>query len=257
MKIGIILDSAGTMQWNLPFFIAHRGAPGLAPENTLPALAQAIACGAHAVEFDVQLTRDGVPVIFHDDRLERTTNGQGFLTNITYEALQKLEAGAWFSSSFVNLRVPSLEAWLACAAGAELILNAELKARTRAQAVALVKHALPILMTYPVEKMLVSSENLHCLLALKKHQAPWRLGLIIERRLTAASLRTLKRNNIVSVHQPYTLFDKEYVAWLHSQGLRALAYTVNDPSDYQALKVMGIDGVFSDNMALLQPKFGS
>jgi glycerophosphoryl diester phosphodiesterase len=92
--------------------IAHRGYSSEAPENTFSAFDLAIERGYHDIELDVQLSRDGVPVIIHDETLERTTNGVGRVADHSYAELSKLDAGSWFAPSFADQRVPSLEDFL-------------------------------------------------------------------------------------------------------------------------------------------------
>ncbi len=79
-----------------PLVIAHRGASALAPENTLAAFSLAIALGADGVEMDVQMSADGRPVVIHDARVSRTTNGAGTVSRLTLDQLQRLDAGSWF-----------------------------------------------------------------------------------------------------------------------------------------------------------------
>lgn len=81
----------------VPLVIAHRGASGLAPENTLAAFQLALAMGAEGVEFDIHLSADGKPVVIHDTRVNRTTSGIGRVQNFTVEELQKFDAGSWFA----------------------------------------------------------------------------------------------------------------------------------------------------------------
>ena len=100
----------------IPRLIGHRGAAAAAPENTLASLRKAKELGASWVEFDVKLTRDGCPVLIHDERLERTTSGRGEVALTTLEELQKLDAGGWFAPAFRGERVPTLEAALALCA---------------------------------------------------------------------------------------------------------------------------------------------
>ena len=92
-----------------PLIVAHRGSSWAAPENTVAAFTQAINDRADAVELDVQLTRDGEIVVFHDRRLERTTNGKGFLREHLLKDLRRLSAGAWFSSRFSSEKIPTLK----------------------------------------------------------------------------------------------------------------------------------------------------
>lgn len=90
--------------------VAHRGWSGKAPENTIAAFELALADSAiDMIEFDVHVTKDGVPVVIHDSTLERTTNGKGTIKEHTFEQLRQLDAGTWFSPEFKGERIPSLE----------------------------------------------------------------------------------------------------------------------------------------------------
>ncbi|MBO3736097.1 glycerophosphodiester phosphodiesterase [Actinoplanes flavus] len=88
--------------------VAHRGYSTVAPENTLPAFAAALRAGATFVEFDVRVTRDGVPVVIHDRTVDRTTDGSGRVWDLTYDEIAELDAGSWFGAGFTGLRVPTL-----------------------------------------------------------------------------------------------------------------------------------------------------
>lgn len=88
--------------------VAHRGASLSAPENTLASVVKAIELGVDRIEMDVRQSKDGVLVLMHDARLERTTNGKGYLRDVTYEELLTLDAGSWFSSSYKGERIPTL-----------------------------------------------------------------------------------------------------------------------------------------------------
>ena len=87
---------------------AHRGAAGLAPENTLAAFRMAIELGADAAELDLQTTKDGVVVVIHDDTVDRTTDGRGRIGDLTLAEIKQLDAGAKFSPAFRGERVPTL-----------------------------------------------------------------------------------------------------------------------------------------------------
>ena len=92
-----------------PLIVAHRGASGLAPENTLAAFRLAIELGAPAVECDVHLSADGIPVVIHDAQLDRTTNGKGPVAEQPFAALQTLDAGGWRDPRFAGERLPALD----------------------------------------------------------------------------------------------------------------------------------------------------
>ena len=89
--------------------IAHRGASGVAPENTLAAFARALDQGADMLELDIHLSRDGIPVVIHDATLERTTNGHGRVVEYDLAALKQLDAGSWFAKEYAGERIPTLD----------------------------------------------------------------------------------------------------------------------------------------------------
>lgn len=91
-----------------PLVIGHRGAKAHAPENTLASFRRGIKDGADAIELDVHLSHDGVPVVIHDESLERTTNGAGEVRAHTLAQLKRLDAGGWFGSAFKGERIPTL-----------------------------------------------------------------------------------------------------------------------------------------------------
>src|SRR6202030_1288319 len=88
--------------------IAHRGASGHAPENTLAAFKRALTLGATFIETDLQLSRDSRFVAIHDDTVNRTTNGQGKVHDLSLADLRRLDAGSWFGSEFTGERIPTL-----------------------------------------------------------------------------------------------------------------------------------------------------
>ncbi len=92
--------------------LAHRGASGYAPENTIASFDLACRMGAAVLETDVRLTRDGVAVLIHDDRVDRTTNGVGTVAHLDWDKIAALDAGAWHSPEFAGQRVPRLEDFL-------------------------------------------------------------------------------------------------------------------------------------------------
>lgn len=94
---------------NHRFIAAHRGASGNAPENTLEAFRQAIDCGAKLVEADIQITKDSIPIVFHDDELGRTVSGTGLIAEYTYQELKNLSAGIWFNEKYENEKIPTLD----------------------------------------------------------------------------------------------------------------------------------------------------
>lgn len=100
-----------------PIVVGHRGAAGIAPENTRASFTAALDCGAEWIELDVRFTRDGEPVVIHDETLERTTDGTGPVREIKLAGIAGLDAGRWFDGRFAGERVPTLGQALACISG--------------------------------------------------------------------------------------------------------------------------------------------
>ncbi|MCM3412262.1 glycerophosphodiester phosphodiesterase [Metabacillus litoralis] len=108
---------------------AHRGISGLYPENTMAAFKAAAEIGAHGIELDVQISQDGELVVIHDERIERTTNGVGYVKDLTLNRLKQYDAGSWFHVDFQNERIPTLNEvleWVKTLSY-KLIVNIELK----------------------------------------------------------------------------------------------------------------------------------
>src|ERR1700704_3987340 len=107
--------------------VAHRGASAYAPENTMAAFERASQLGADAIELDVHLTADDRLVVHHDDTLDRTTTGSGYVRDQTWDEIACLSAGAWYADSFASERVPLFEDVLAWAKEKGMPLSVELK----------------------------------------------------------------------------------------------------------------------------------
>src|SRR5512142_2967244 len=127
-RLGEARPDGRTAPFRLPPVIGHRGAAAHAPENTLAGFRRAKALGCTWVEFDVRLTADGVPVLCHDPRLDRTTDRSGRVAAQTLAAIQTSDAGGWFAPVFAGERMPSLEEALLLCAELGLGANIEIKA---------------------------------------------------------------------------------------------------------------------------------
>jgi glycerophosphoryl diester phosphodiesterase len=109
--------------------VAHRGASAVAPENTIPAFRAALASGISQLDTDVRFTASGVPVLMHDRKVNRTTDGAGPIAALSLEQVRALDAGSWFSAEFAGVRVPTLYQALKFAGPRGARLQVELKVR--------------------------------------------------------------------------------------------------------------------------------
>ncbi len=106
---------------------AHRGDRKNFPENTMEAFRGAVAVGCDAIETDVRMTKDGHLVLIHDRDVKRTTNGEGFVDEMTLEEIRALDAGFWKGEEFVGAKIPTVEEFLEYVSKTDLIINWELK----------------------------------------------------------------------------------------------------------------------------------
>lgn len=109
--------------------LGHRGSKGTAPENTIVSFQQALRTGCDGIELDVHLSKDGIPVVIHDETVDRTTDGEGLVASFTVKQLKELDAGSWYKSAYQGARIPTLEEVLLLLKTEQFsgVLNIELK----------------------------------------------------------------------------------------------------------------------------------
>ncbi len=235
------------MGLTLPRLIGHRGAAATAPENTQAGFRRAATEGAAWVELDVQLSRDGIPVVFHDDTLERTSNGHGRLIETHSRDLAGLDAGSWFGAAFAGEAIPTLEQALGVIAEQGLGVNIEIKADdVRAPETAVVALAAAR-RVWPQDRPppLVSSFSRVGLAAALRAAPDWPRGLICDiwpedwGRATA----TLE---CVSLHVHWRQLTKRRIEKAKDAGLQVLTYTVNRAPSALRLWGWGVASIFTD-----------
>ena len=230
----------------LPKVVAHRGASARAPENTLAALSLAAELGARAVEFDVTVSADGVPVLMHDDTLNRCSNGMGPVILKDLSALRMLDAGSWFGADFAGEPIPTLQQALALAAERNLTVNLELKPTLgwESPTVAAVADVLrkTDLTNVP---LLVSSFNVLALERFSNLMPDVDLGWLTE-AVPDDWLDHMAALKCVSLHCYEPFVTPQLVHDVHAHGYRLHVFTVNDPAKAQELFAWGVDAVFTD-----------
>ncbi|MEO7336945.1 MAG: glycerophosphodiester phosphodiesterase [Caldimonas sp.] len=240
--------------WPYPLWIAHRGAGKLAPENTLAAFRLGAAHGYRAFECDVKLSADGVPFLLHDSTLDRTTSGQGQAGSKGWADLSRLDAGGWHSRAFRGEPLPTLEAVSRFCIGNGYALDLEIKpspgreaetGRAVAQAAAHLwnESAMPPLLTS------FKPDSLEAALETAPHLPR---GLLLD-SLDADWLNRATALRCAAVVTSYSLMDTGVIEALRNAGMRAMAYTVNDPAEVARLCSMGIDGIVTDAIDRFSP----
>lgn len=223
------------------FFIwAHRGASARAPENTMAAFRAAEEDGAHGVELDLHLSRDGVPVVIHDEEVRRTTDGHGMVASLTLQQLHRLDAGRWFAPAFAGERIPTLEQVLDWA-GDRLRLNLEIKSAEAGKAVQLA------LADYPHCRVLISSFNHDVLSKLHVSSPGLPLAFLLESPFWRRALARAAACRAESFHPRHDLLSYALVKSCHDQGLKVVPWTVDQPGDFRKMRRLGVDGLFSND----------
>lgn len=244
--------------WPYPFWIAHRGAGKLAPENTLAAFRVGAGHGWRAFECDVKLSADGVPFLLHDATLERTTPQRGVASQRPWSELSRLDAGAWHSRAFAGEPLPTLDAIAGYCLRNGFALNIEIKPTPGAEAETgrVVADEAARLWAGAAAAPLLSSFRPDALAAAQAAQPSlprallldtWRDGWFDE----ATALRC------VAIVTNYALLDAPAVARIHAAGMRVLCYTVNDPAAAHWLVGLGVDGLISDAVDRFSPVHGT
>jgi glycerophosphoryl diester phosphodiesterase len=232
----------------LPKVVGHRGAAAYAPENTLESLREAARRGAGWVEFDVTLTADGVPIVFHDDTLDRTTNGKGAVAAASYERIRGLDAGAWFGFGFIGHRVPTLEEALRLILAEGLGANIEIKPCPGRETETAERAAAEILRLWPATRPppLLSSFKAASLAAAKACAPHLPRGLLLYEDGVPSWKRDAREQGCVTVHCSQHNLTAEWAAEIRRRGYGLVAYTVNDGTKARQLREIGVQCIISD-----------
>jgi glycerophosphoryl diester phosphodiesterase len=224
--------------------IAHRGASGITPENTRVAFVKALDLGADMIEFDVQLTRDEVAIVFHDETLDRTTNGSGRVAQTDFSVISGLDAGSWFGASFADHEVPTLEEVLGLLSD-RTGLNIELKPDTRVER--LVRRVVTAVARFECfEAVIFSSFEAAALRSLRKLVPDARIGVLCQRGELPGALALADELGAVALHPAVTMVDTDLVREAHARDLSVYPWTVNEPGEIALMRALGVDGMFTD-----------
>jgi glycerophosphoryl diester phosphodiesterase len=235
---------------------AHRGVSELAPENTMVAFELALEQKADGLEADVQLTKDGIPVLVHDEELGRTVEGEGWVADYTWNELSQLDAGAWFDPKFKGVRVPRLEELLDWAAPHSLKLNLELKNSILAYP-GLEEAVLRLVAHYRLQnRVIISSFNHPSLLTCKALAPDVETGILYSHGIMEPR-DYLERVPADSLHPSWPWALPDVVRQAHQYGRTVRAYTVNDRLSLIAVMAAGVDAVFTDHPARIREKMKS
>ncbi|MFI5400013.1 MAG: glycerophosphodiester phosphodiesterase [SAR324 cluster bacterium] len=225
---------------------AHRGNSGEAPENTLAAFRQVLDVGADGVEFDVHLSRDGIPVVIHDEVVNRTSDGNGWVRDMTLAELQRLDVGKWFGAEFAGERIPTLEATVGLFRGSALRVNIELKT-DRVAYPGLARAVTDMVRRIGMQRQaLVSSFN-HLTLLEARTMAPELEYAVLSSDQMLEPWQYVRRYGFQAYHPRGVAVDEELVRRCHEAGIKVRPWVVDDLQLGARLAALGVDALITNH----------
>lgn len=240
--------------WVYPKMIAHRGGGSLVPENTLAGFKCARQMGFSAVEFDVMLTKDHVPVVIHDDKLGRTVLGKGAVAETLSHDLFQLDAGSWFASAYRGCRVPSLEKVCLFCMFYDIGMNIEIKpsdglaTETAHKIVEVIKRLCARYAFKRGPRILFSSFSLPALQAVKD-KMPEIPRAVLYKNMPFNGLDIAQKLGAMAIHTHHRYMTKKQVRLIKQEGYAVACYTVNDVTRARTLWDWGVDACFTDALS--------
>ena len=228
--------------FNSVMVVGHRGNSAEAPENTITSLNEAFALGADMVEVDVYFSRDGIPVVIHDETVDRTTNGKGLVADLTLAQLKALDAGSWKGRKYAKERIPTFEEVLRAAKGkGPVFLDPKVEGLGRSVAELLQKLGMD-------EYSLVigtwtESQASDFVRYLPRAQI---LRTDDDTSRRAADFFEQQKARGITGFELGMNWSPEFIQAAHAHGMPVYAYTINDESTMRELVTMGIDAIETD-----------
>ena len=240
--------------------LGHRGAPSLAPENTLASIRRAARAGASWVEIDVDVIGDGTPIVIHDAALDRTTDRTGSYYGLSRAELEDIDAGSWFiaddgSRPYAGERLPTLARALEAIAAEGLSVIVEMKpceagARACAGLVdAVAEHLDLFAVRAPGSQVVVSSFNPLLLDRMGRRRPATRLALLMEAGLPPGDWRSrAEALGVEAINPADEGLERELVEQMRALGYGVNVWTINSPERAEELFSWGVSGIFTDRI---------
>lgn len=248
--------------WPYPRILAHRGGGALAPENTLAGLRRGMAAGFHAIEFDVMLARDGIPVVLHDPELGRTVAGTGSVADVDALDLAARDAGSWFGPDYAGEPVPLFVEFAQYCKAHGVWMNIEIKpvpghdAQTGTTVARLTAalFAAEIAAGEVARVPLLSSFSETALAAARAAAPDVALAWLTETLPPDWEARA-RALGAVAIHTDHAALTAAAAAQVKAAGFGLFCYTVNAPERARELFAWGVDGLCTDRIDVIGPDF--
>lgn len=224
---------------------AHRGASGYYPENTMLSFKKAIELGCDGIETDVQMTSDGVMVLIHDELVNRTTNGKGFVKDFKFEELSKLDAGSWFDKNYEALSIPTAEELIILAKKNNIKINFEIKTGIVFYP-GIEEKLIEIIYKHNMQdNVILSSFNHYSMFQCKEITNEIKTGLLYMEGLFEPEIYC-KHVNADAIHPYFYAINKQIIDNAHKLNILVNPFTINEEEDMKKLITAGIDGIITN-----------
>lgn len=234
--------------------IAHRGASAEAPENTLSAMLKAVDIGVDFIEFDVRLSKEGIPIVIHDATISRTTNIKNPLQihDLTIDQIKNLDSGSWFDNNYPGEKIPTLEE----------VLNAKLTPAKLMIEIKKSKHP-PSVIVDSVAKVIENSPFHHASITIGSMSVPiieelqkrvphLKIIGITEKNQTIAHFLEREVKLIAIWHR---LIDPSLVKLLSENNVDVWSFTIDDPKIIKHLQTLSVSGIITNHPRLIREHF--
>lgn len=230
---------------NIVVNYAHRGASGYYPENTMLAFKKAVELGCDGVETDVQMTSDGELVLIHDEKVDRTTDGTGFVKDYSLKALSKLSAGSWFNKEYVSETIPRVEELLAFAKDTNITINFEVKTGIVAYP-GIEEKLIELINRYSMKNnVILSSFNHYSMVNCKEVDKEIKTGLLYMEGLYKPEVYC-KYVGADAIHPYFYAVNSLIVKAAKRKGIKVNPFTVNEEAEMLKLIHIGVDGIITN-----------
>lgn len=226
--------------------IAHRGFSGEYPENTMRAFIEGVKAGCDGIETDVHLTKDGILVICHDETIDRTTNGNGYINNYTYDELSNFDAGIRYGEDFIGEKIPTLDNLFEFVKDKGLLINIELK-NNIINYKGMEEKVIEKIYEYDLSNnVILSSFNHQSMVRVKEIDSNIKTGLLYMSGIYKVH-EYAKKCKADAIHPIYlSVLDEEVVNEIHNEGISINTWTVDNDTDMKKLMNLGIDGIITN-----------
>ncbi|MDG5786563.1 glycerophosphodiester phosphodiesterase family protein [Evansella sp. AB-P1] len=227
--------------------VAHRGNKRYCPENTMASFCSAVAYPIDGIEFDLQFTKDNIPVVIHDEKIDRTTNGRGYVRSFTLHELRQFDAGVWFHKRFIGEKIPTFEEVLIWSKGQNITLHVELKPQKQKVMERFLDVCLAMIEKHnKVESVIISTFS-QAYLAYIKSKNPKIKTALLAKTPPFNAIKYASKIGVDAIHIRHTYQASHYYRRWMSKGLVVRAYNVHRHKDALKCNRLNIDSIITND----------